>query len=110
MKTISPQLVKKIADLSYLELTEEELEKYTKELSSILDFIEILKKVDTKGVEPVWGNTDLEDVMREDKVFLAEEKSKNKEDKEADETKEINELIKRAPKSSGRYLKTKAIL
>ncbi|MEK9155763.1 MAG: Asp-tRNA(Asn)/Glu-tRNA(Gln) amidotransferase subunit GatC [Patescibacteria group bacterium] len=60
--------VKHIAKLSRLELSKEEEMKYTKELSSILDYVNQLSKVETESIEPMANITGLENVMREDKV------------------------------------------
>ena len=59
----------KIARLSRLQLTEEEIVKYQNELSGVFDFFEMLKEVDTNGVEPTYQVTGLEDVLRKDIVI-----------------------------------------
>lgn len=58
----------KIAELSRLELSESEIEKYQTELSGILDFFEMLKEVNTEGVEPTAQVTGLENILRIDEV------------------------------------------
>lgn len=58
--------VRHIADLARLKLTSAEVEKYSQELSIILDYISMLKEVDTEDVEPTFQVTGLKDVMRED--------------------------------------------
>ncbi|MEK7541893.1 MAG: Asp-tRNA(Asn)/Glu-tRNA(Gln) amidotransferase subunit GatC [Patescibacteria group bacterium] len=65
---ISRADVQHIARLARLALTEEEEEKFEKELSSILGFVEKLNEADTKGVMPMTGGTMLEHVMRDDAV------------------------------------------
>lgn len=74
---LTKQDVEHIASLARLELTEEEKEKFTKELSSILDYFEQLKEVDTEKVEPTYQVTGLENVMRKDKVEGCEEEVRN---------------------------------
>lgn len=44
---IDKEQVKHIAELAQLELTEEEIEKYSHELSSIIEYIDKLKQVQT---------------------------------------------------------------
>lgn len=44
--------VLKIADLARLELSETEVETYAAQLSSILDYVENLNRLDTKGIGP----------------------------------------------------------
>jgi len=60
--------VKKVAKLANLPLSPEEEEKYSAQLSKILDYIEQLNKVDTEGIEPTFNVTGLSNVMREDEV------------------------------------------
>ncbi len=57
-----------IAWLSRLELSEEDKEKYTPKLNSILDYFGELDKVDTEGVEHTYHVLALNNVFREDDV------------------------------------------
>jgi aspartyl-tRNA(Asn)/glutamyl-tRNA(Gln) amidotransferase subunit C len=63
---LSKEEVKKVAALARLELSEEEVETLTPQLSNILGFIDQLKEVDTTNVEPTAQVTGLSDVWRED--------------------------------------------
>ena len=45
--------VEHVAKLARLELTEEEKQKYTKQLSDILKYANELNEVDTEGIEPM---------------------------------------------------------
>lgn len=65
---ISRDQVKHIAKLANLPLTSEEEEKYSEQLSKILDFVEQLNKVETEGVEPTFNVSGQENVMQEDLV------------------------------------------
>lgn len=58
----------KIARLSRLQLTEEEITKYQEELSGVFDFFEMLEEVDTDGVEPTSQVTGLKNGLRADIV------------------------------------------
>ena len=64
---ITKEEVQHIAKLARLGLTEKEIEKFQKELSSILDYIEKLKEVDISGIEPTSHSILLENIMRNDK-------------------------------------------
>jgi len=55
-----------IAKLANLPLRKEEIEKYEKQLSSILEYIEKLQKVNTEGVTETSQVTNLENVTRDD--------------------------------------------
>ncbi|HEX6977499.1 MAG TPA: Asp-tRNA(Asn)/Glu-tRNA(Gln) amidotransferase subunit GatC [Patescibacteria group bacterium] len=60
--------VKHTAHLAKLKLSESELEKFSKQLSSIVDYIGELNEVDTLKTEPTSQTTGLTDVLREDKI------------------------------------------
>jgi len=54
--------------LSRLELSEEDKEKYTPKLNSILDYFGELDEVDTEGVEPTYHVLPLNNIFREDEI------------------------------------------
>lgn len=58
--------VDKIAALARLDLTGELRERMKKDLSSILDFVAQLERVDTSGVEPLYQVTGLQNALRTD--------------------------------------------
>ena len=58
--------VEHIAFLARLELTTEEKEKFAKELTMILDYVDQLSEVDTEGFEPIAQITGLVNVIRRD--------------------------------------------
>lgn len=60
--------VKHVAKLARLELTEEEINKYSKQLGEILKYVEQMNEVDTTGVEPMPHAIPVYNVMREDVV------------------------------------------
>ena len=69
-----------VAKLARLELSEEEKENYTKQLGSILSYVEKLNEVDTTGIEPMAHSVKISNVMREDVViqdFTRDEMLKN---------------------------------
>ncbi len=68
MTKITKEQVEKVAKLARLKLTPEELDKFTDQLSSVFEYMEILNEVDTDDVEPTSQVTGLENVMREDKI------------------------------------------
>ncbi len=55
-----------VAKLANLPLNEEEVEKFDKQLSDVLQYIEKLNEVDTQNVEPTSQVTGLENILRED--------------------------------------------
>ncbi len=58
--------VEKIALLSRLLLSEDELQRMTAQLGGILGYMDLLGEVDTTGVEPMAHARDLANVFRDD--------------------------------------------
>jgi aspartyl-tRNA(Asn)/glutamyl-tRNA(Gln) amidotransferase subunit C len=94
---LSKEEVKHIAKLARLGLDEKEIEKYQKELSSILDYVEKLKKVKVANIEPTSHPSKVENVMRED---VGREKT---------EAQASRKLLDLAPETKDGYLKVKSI-
>jgi aspartyl-tRNA(Asn)/glutamyl-tRNA(Gln) amidotransferase subunit C len=92
---LTPEEVKKVALLARIELRDGELEKFQKDLSSILDYVEELKQVDTEGLEIVSQVTGLENVQRDDEPKTAENH---------------DAIIANAPATKDGYYKVKSIL
>lgn len=63
---IDKKIVEHIALLSRLSFTEEEKEKFSKQLSQILDHVEKIGELDLTGVEATSHVIDLRDIFRED--------------------------------------------
>ena len=59
-------MVRRVAEAARLNLTDEELERYQKQLKVILEAFRMLDEVDTEGVEPSFHPIELEDVFRDD--------------------------------------------
>jgi len=64
---ITKENIKHLADLANLKLNDEELKKFPKQLSEILDYFKSLNQLDIKKVESTAQTTGLENVTREDK-------------------------------------------
>ncbi len=60
--------VLKLARLARLDVTDNEVEEYRRELSEILQYVEQLGSVDVKGLKPTNQVTGLTNVMREDEI------------------------------------------
>lgn len=65
---ISKEDVLHVAKLARLELTENEAIKFSRQLSDVFKYMEILNEVDTKDVEPTSQVTGLKNIDREDVV------------------------------------------
>ena len=91
---LSKEEVLKIAKLSRLELTEEEIEKYTSQLSDVLAYVEKLNELDTDNVDETSQVTGLENVYRSDEV---------------DQCDYQEDLIKQAAENEAGQIKVKAV-
>jgi aspartyl-tRNA(Asn)/glutamyl-tRNA(Gln) amidotransferase subunit C len=58
--------LEKLAELARMDLKPNEEKKLLKDLSSVLDYFEELKEVDTENVEPLTGATESFNVFRSD--------------------------------------------
>ena len=65
---LTPAQVRHIAKLARLTIKDDEVEKFSRELSAILDYVAKLQEVDTKNVEPARQVTGLADVYRADEI------------------------------------------
>lgn len=83
--------LQKLAELSKLDLSKEELDKFHSQLNSVLDMFEKLNNIDTSGVK--FLSLPEENRMREDKVIPFEAS-----------------LLKNATKVKNGYLKVKSVL
>jgi aspartyl-tRNA(Asn)/glutamyl-tRNA(Gln) amidotransferase subunit C len=93
---ISKDEVVKIAKLARLDLTEQEIKKIQKDLSSVLDYFNVLKNRELEtGVEK--EKLEIKNILRKD---------------EASERNPVlaDNLIKMAPDKKDGYIKVKAIL
>lgn len=82
---IDKETVKKVAELARIELSEEELERFTKELEEIDKAFSKIQEVDTSNVEPAFHPIEIENIWREDvfkESFSQEEALSNTEHKE----------------------------
>jgi len=76
------------ADLARLQITDEEAERYSSQLSKIIGYIETLQEVDVSGIEPTAHAAPVFDVMRDDisrEGFSVEEALSNAPQKTADQ-------------------------
>jgi len=93
--SISKEQVKHIAKLARIKLKDEEVESYTKDLGSILNYIEKLNELDTSDVEPLTHPVENKNVFREDVL----EKSVDRED-----------TLKNAPQKDDKFFKVPKVI
>jgi aspartyl-tRNA(Asn)/glutamyl-tRNA(Gln) amidotransferase subunit C len=68
MAKLNKSDVGRVAGLAKLKLTSGEVEKFQGQLAKVLEYVEQLNEVETKGVEPTAQTTGLTNVWQEDKV------------------------------------------
>lgn len=66
--SLAAEDVKKIAHLARLSIDEEAIERYAKDLSGILNFVEQMNAVDTSDIEPLAHPLDQSQRLRTDAV------------------------------------------
>ncbi len=66
--SLSKDEVAKVALLARLRLEPEELNTFTDQLRSILDFVDHLQELDTTDVEPLAHGVEVRNVFRDDKL------------------------------------------
>ena len=96
MTKITADDVKKLASLSRIALSEDEVAKYQKELAAIIDYVKVLEAIDTKGVASTAQVTGLENVTRDDQV--------------ATDGLSTEDLLANAPDQIADYIKVKRVL
>lgn len=93
---LSQEQIEHMARLARIELLEEEKEKFQKQLSAVLEYMEILNEIDTEKVEPTSQVTGLKNVFREDIVRACDE-----------ETRKL--ILENFPERDGRLLRVPAV-
>lgn len=103
MAKLKTEDIEHIAKLARIQLSQEEKQKYSVQITDILSFVEKLDQIKTDGVAETSQVTGLENVFRSD---IADEKT------HVDSDKLINreKLLANAPAQKDGYLKVKAIL
>jgi aspartyl-tRNA(Asn)/glutamyl-tRNA(Gln) amidotransferase subunit C len=67
-QSITEEDVRRVAKLSRLELSDEQVRAYTGQLAHVLEYISKLNELDVADVEPMAHAMDMSNVLREDVV------------------------------------------
>ena len=86
---VDEKLVKEIALLARLDLSQEETEMFVSQFKDILDYVSILNEVDTDNVAPAYLSSANKSVIREDVI---------------EESVPTREFIANAPQSKDAYV------
>lgn len=93
--SVTEKDVRYVANLANLQLSQEEVEMYTNDLSRILDYMELLNEVDTTGVEPLDHVIELDSRLRKD---------------EAKEPLSHEDALKNAPDADSDYFRVPKVI
>ncbi len=66
--SISRAEVEKVSLLARLQLSDDELDRMTSQISEILGYVDLLSELDTKDIEPMAHALDVANVLRDDAV------------------------------------------
>jgi aspartyl-tRNA(Asn)/glutamyl-tRNA(Gln) amidotransferase subunit C len=66
--SLTREEVEHVAQLAHVGLTDDDVERFRTQLSQILEYFEVLERVDTQGVPPTSQALPLENVMRPDET------------------------------------------
>ena len=92
---LSEDDVRHLASLARIGMTDDDLQKFRTDLSSILDHFDVLAAIDTAGVEPTNNGADLLNVMVADK---------------ARDSATHDQTMANAPTSEDAYFRVRAVL
>ena len=87
---ITEEEVKKIASLSRLSLTEDELQKRTEDMNNILNYMDSLNEINTDNVKELNNVHDMNASLRSDS---------------SDESLNQQDILNNSPSSNGYYIK-----
>ncbi|MDQ7822156.1 MAG: Asp-tRNA(Asn)/Glu-tRNA(Gln) amidotransferase subunit GatC [Candidatus Eremiobacteraeota bacterium] len=93
--SLTERQVAHIAHLARLEITEEELTLFTRQLSSILHYVNQLEELDTGTIDATFTVNPTVNVMREDAM---------------ERSLPVEEVLRNAPDREGSYLRMPPIL
>jgi aspartyl-tRNA(Asn)/glutamyl-tRNA(Gln) amidotransferase subunit C len=93
--SLSANDVQKVARLSRLRLSENELQQFSQQLGTILDYVDLLNEVNTADVEPMAHAATIQNVFREDQPQPSLDRSA---------------ALQNAPQSDGKYFLVPQIL
>lgn len=87
--------VKKVARLAKLKISEDEIEIFTGQFNTIIEYIHTLDELDTSQVEPTSHVLDLKNILREDAMAPSLPRG---------------EMLKNAPQQDGEYFRVPKVI
>lgn len=68
MSTITNDDVRRLAQLSSLQMSDDEVQAIRTDIENILNYVQQLNELDTTGIEPTYQVTGLQNVWRDDQI------------------------------------------
>ena len=93
---LTPEEVKKIAHLARLPLNQEEIERFTPQLSEVLNYFNKLNEVDTSAVKPTYQSISDENRFQEQKLGA--------------DTLSVEEVLKNVKEKKDGYVLTEQVI
>ena len=87
--------IRHIAALARVGMSDSEIDSMRRQISDILEHFDVLKKIDTEGVEPTGHSIALQSVMRDDR---------------AEPSCGIEDMLANAPRRDGDFVRVRAVL
>tara|TARA_Y100000758_G_C15975686_1_gene394972 strand:- start:14 stop:313 length:300 start_codon:yes stop_codon:yes gene_type:complete len=92
---ITSEEVRHLSVLTRISMTDDEIEMMRDQMADILDSIEVLREVDTDGIEPTAHSVGLDSVMREDV---------------SSDSISLEDALSNAPLIEGDFIRVRAVL
>jgi len=92
---VDTKIVEYVANLARINISEEEKKRLVPQLSKIVDYIDKLKELDVRGIEPTKGAVTEENVFRPDKAKL---------------DKTFIEILRNAPSQENKHFKVPKVI
>jgi aspartyl-tRNA(Asn)/glutamyl-tRNA(Gln) amidotransferase subunit C len=93
--SLTLEQIRWVAHLARLELSPDELDRMTRDLNAIVDYVDQLQQLDTENVEPLAHPLDVKNVFREDEPAAS---------------LPVDEALANAPDRRGDYFGVPAVL
>ena len=68
MSSLNKKQVIHVSEISNLTLTDSEIDKFTPQLSKIVEYVDMLNEVDTKDTKPTYQIVGLNNIFHEDSI------------------------------------------
>lgn len=100
---VDKNLVRHVSSLARLSIREDEISEYEKNFKEIVQYVEQLGEIETKGVDPLYNP------MTEN-IGLYSKRQRKERDDQVDPSLPVDEVLKNAPGQKNKQFKIKAVI